>query len=436
MEPLTHLRYAKRGTRRWLAPLIAAALALACTACGSSGGAGPGSGSLNFAVFNPFSGPSASFGPEEFPGCAPAVKSIVAAGGILSHPQVGCQTSDSRGDPADAVPAAQQLVASTSNLVGIIGPSSDEASATVPIFNRSSIPMFSDTGQAQFDKTSLRYFWRITPPDDAVGYAMAKYAHDRGYQRVAAVFGNDISSQGTAPAVIHGFANLGGTLSINQTIALDKSSYRSEVANVANTRPQAIFIEADPQTSATYLTELSQIYHLVPIIGSNGTVQPPWLKAVSQALGAKLFATYYVGSQPFTPTTGPAHTAWIAQLHAAASGVQQPAKQWESDPYAQSVWDSVNIMALAMELAKSTNPKVYNAYIPKVVNDTAGAVVVHDFASGKHAILARHPIRYVGATGPVALDQYHNSPGGFAIVRADGSTVKVYDAAQLQAVAH
>src|ERR1035437_6270243 len=84
---------------------------------------------LAIGEFNPFTGPDASYGPEMAAGCIPAVNLINQAGGVLGH-KLECVVADTRGDPADAVPAASQLLATQSNLVGILGPSSDEADAT------------------------------------------------------------------------------------------------------------------------------------------------------------------------------------------------------------------------------------------------------------------------------------------------------------------
>jgi ABC-type branched-subunit amino acid transport system substrate-binding protein len=427
----------------------ATATAAACLllgACGSgagntgaggsaaSNGSDTGTGGLTVGVFNPFSGADASFGPEQNAGCVPAAKAIVAAGGILKHAQISCSVADSRGDPADAVPAAQQLIASTSNLVGLLGPSSDEAAATVPLFNRSQIPMFGDTGQKLFNKSTNKYFWRITPPDDAVGLAMALYGHQQGYTRAAAVFGTDISSQGTAPTVISGYKKLGGTLTGVANVALGQTSYRSEVSKLVAGHPQALFIEADPQTSATLLTELTQLYHPIPIIGTDGTTQPPWQKAVTQAIGKSTMTQFYRGAQPYAPASGAAHSIWLTALHAAAGGVTKPISQWENDSFAEAAWDSVNLMALAMEMAKSTKPAVFNPFIRKIANGGPGATVVHSFADGKAALKAHKTITYVGATGPVTFDPYQNSPGAFEIVKADGSTIKAYTPQDLQSL--
>ena len=107
-------------------------VAVAAAACGTTQSATPKSysGTLTFASFNPFTGPDASFGPEMAAGCITAAHTINKAGGILGH-QTQCVTVDTRGDPADAVPAAQKMLATTENLVGMNGPSSDEALATV-----------------------------------------------------------------------------------------------------------------------------------------------------------------------------------------------------------------------------------------------------------------------------------------------------------------
>src|SRR5260370_34874718 len=104
---------------------LASAAGIALDGCGWSSktaatGPDTGTGPLTFAVFNPFSGPDASFGPEQVAGCLPAAAAIQAAGGILDHKRVSCKPADTRGDPADAVPAAEQLIASPSGVMGVL----------------------------------------------------------------------------------------------------------------------------------------------------------------------------------------------------------------------------------------------------------------------------------------------------------------------------
>ena len=314
---------------------LAAALALlSVAACSSSGGSSSqGGGSspastLAVGEFNPFTGPDAAFGPEMVAGCIPAIRLINAGGGVLGH-QMSCVQEDTRGDPADAVPAAQKMMATETSLVGVLGPSSDEALATAPLLNTGHVPMFGDTGQAAFDHTTDAYFWRITPANDVKGYAMALWAHKAGYTRAAAVFGNDAGAQSNVPTLVHAFTQLGGTIVYNKPFALDQSSYRSEVESILAAHPQVIFTEVDPQTGATFLSELQQLHGLMPVIGTDVTLQAPWLKAVTGSIGAGSMAKYYEGMQPYAPPSGPAWQTYNKALLASASQVPKPS-QWSS----------------------------------------------------------------------------------------------------------
>jgi ABC-type branched-subunit amino acid transport system substrate-binding protein len=332
------------------------------------------------------------------------------------------------------------MLATTSNLVGVVGPTSDAGTATAPIINRGKVTMFSDSGERTFDHSHYTYFWRIVPPDEDAGLAMALWAHKKGYTRVAAVFGNDISEQGNVPALIHGFEHLGGTISIDQQVALDASSYRSEVERMLASHPQAIFTEMDPQSAATYFSELHQLHPMLPVIGTAGTEGPSWWKAVSQAIGRQNMVKYYVGVQPYVPTGTAAWRIYHASLMAVAGKIQNAA-QYIPDPYAMAVYDSVNIMALAMTAAHSTDPTVYNSFVPKVVAHSPGAVVVDSYQAGKKALAEGKTIDYVGTTGQIQFDPWHNSPGAFEVNSInpanfnDVPLVTSFSAAQIAALA-
>jgi ABC-type branched-subunit amino acid transport system substrate-binding protein len=417
---------------RRLGFLVCIALTLAAAGCG--GGSGK-PGALVVGNFNPFSGGDADFGPEMVGGCAPAVRLINQAGGVLGH-TMKCVAVDTRGDPADAVPAASKMLATTSNLVGVLGPSADEAQATVPVIDAAKVPMFADTGEAAFDKSKYAYFYRLTPADDVKGYALAQWAHDKGFTRAATVFGSDIGAQSDVPTLVRAFEKLGGTIVSNQKIALDQSSYRTEVTQMLATKPQVIFTEADPQTDATFLSELKQLHGLIPVISTETSLQANWLKAVEGAIGATDLAKYVTGMQPYAPTSGPAWTAYDKALLASSSDVPKP-EQWASDPYSMTYYDAVNLMALAMLEAKSTKPAEFAAQIVKVAKGSPGATTVYTFAAGKTALAAGKPIRYVGAGGPIVFDPWHNSTGAFEAAHSTGGKVTIagtVTAAQIEAL--
>ena len=406
----------RRFRRTRARALVAAAAVLAVSATAACSSAQPEAvknSTLTVAVFNPFTGPDASFGPEAVAGCQAAATAVNAAGGVLGN-KVACSNVDTRGDPANAVTAAGKMLATTPHLLGVLGPSSDEADATVPLIAAAKITMFADTGEASFDHTKEQYFWRMTPADDVLGYAMALYAKRKGYLRAAAVFGNNIGSQAQVPTLLKGYRALGGQMVLNQKIILGQSSYQPEVEKLIAARPQIIFTEASPQANATYLAELQQLGHLIPVIGTQATSQPTWLTAVSGAIGKPALSKYFVAESPYAPASGAGWQVYNKYLLASGS-VPKPASQWSTDSYTMTYYNSVIVMALAATLVKSTSPAVWNAHIPEVTTASPGAVVVHSYADGIAALKAGKKIKYVGAAGVIDFNQWHNSTGGFEI---------------------
>src|SRR5262249_28863539 len=148
------------------------ALGLVLAACGSSN-TGTTSGSspapkagatLTIADVAPFSGPDAALGPTYLATCYGATSVINADGGVLGH-KFTCKSLDTRAAPADAVPAVNQMFASTPDLALVIGCTSDEAASVVPIINSRKMAMFCMTGQSEFDHVHFPYFYRLVPPD-------------------------------------------------------------------------------------------------------------------------------------------------------------------------------------------------------------------------------------------------------------------------------
>src|SRR5579862_2667975 len=260
----------RRGAGRRPSTLMTlSAVLIAVSTLAATGGVGGAAGSpVEIATFNPFSGPTATFGFYEFSGCPPAAYQMNKAVGILGH-QVKCSTVDTRGDPADAVLAAQKMLATTKNLVGVLGPSSDEDTATMPILNKAGVPSFDNGGTVALCRTHYKYFWRTLPADNISGFA------------------NDVSAEGNDPGVVKGVPALGDKLVSNLSLTPDQTSYETEIQRIASSHPQAVFTEMDPQTARVFFGELKQAGDLVPIIGTAGTVGPEFMKALIAALGKK-----------------------------------------------------------------------------------------------------------------------------------------------------
>ncbi len=411
-----------RRSSRWLAAIGVVALAAALAACGSSPSSGgiPSGQSIVFADVAPFSGPDANLGPTYLVSCEGTVAAINKAGGVLGH-KVSCTSADTRGDPADAVPAVGSLLSRTPNLKLVIGCTSDEAAAVVPVINSHKVVMFCMTGQSEFDHVHYDYFYRLVPPDLAESYAMTVIAQQLGYKKIALAFGNDIGSQTFVQPAISAIAKAGMTLVANETLDLNATTFRTEAEKIVQAHPDAIMTEALGSADPTLFSEIKQLNGgtVIPIIGTSAAIAPAFFTAAAAAVGASDFANNFHADNLVTATSGPAYQAFTQSLLAVkgkVSGAQTgDFSTYFTAPGAVHLYDGMNLAALAMIAAGSTDVAKWKPFLTSIGNGVPGAVVVNSFAQGVSELKAGKKIRYIGPGGPTSFDSFHDSPGIFQI---------------------
>jgi branched-chain amino acid transport system substrate-binding protein len=401
---------------------VLAAVGLAACSSSSSSSSTPSTGAsssgatLVVADLAPFSGPDAALGPTYLVSCDGTTAAINNAGGVLGH-KLSCKSVDTRGDPADAVPATHQMFATTSNLALVIGCTSDEAASVVPITNANKMVSFCMTGQSEFDSVHFQYFYRLVPPDLEESYAMIAIAQQLGYHKIALAFGNDIGSQTFIQPAISAISKAGLTLSANETLNLQASTFRTEADKVVASHPDVILTEALGPTDATFLSEVKQLNggKMIPVIGTSADISPDWFKSVSAAIGASTLATSFHADNLVTETSGPSFGPFQAAIFSEKGKVGSTGdfSTYLTAPGAVHLYDGINLAALAMIEAKSVVPSVYAPFIQTIGDGTPGAVVVYSFAQGVAALKAGHAIRYEGPGGPTSFDSFHDSTGIF-----------------------
>ncbi len=424
-------RTMQRGRRAWLVAGVSslAAFAVAVGTAGSST-ATAASSQLTVADVAPFTGTDAALGPTYLVSCDAATNAINNAGGVLGH-KFGCKAVDTRGDPADAVPAVRQMYASTSNLALVIGCTSDEAASVVPIFTANKTVSFCMTGQSEFDHVKFPYFYRLVPPDLSESYAMVVIAHDmQHYKKVALAFGNDIGSQTFIQPAIAAIKKAGEKLVSNQTLDLNATTFRTEAAAIVNSKPDVILTEALGPSEAAFLSEVKQLNggKIIPVIGTSATISPDWFKSVSAAIGASTLASNFWADNLVVETSGPAFNAFSKAMFAEKGKVGNTGNfsTYLTAPGAVHLYDGINLAALAMIESHSTSGTAYKADIVKIGNGVPGAKVVYSFAQGAAALKQGKQIRYEGPGGPTSFDAYHDSTGIFQVDRySTNGSVKV-----------
>jgi branched-chain amino acid transport system substrate-binding protein len=336
------------------AVLATAGLAACSSSSTSSSGTTSASGShsaLVVADLAPFSGPDAALGPTYLVSCDGATAAIDNAGGVLGH-KLSCKGVDTRGDPADAVPATRQMFATTPNLALVIGVTSDEAASVVPVINADKMVAFGMTGQSEFSSTHFQYFYRLVPPDLAESYAMVVIAQQLGYKRIALAFGNDIGSQTFIKPAITSIGKAGQTLVANETLDLSANTFRTEADKIVAAHPDVIFTEALGPAEATFLSEVKQLNggKMIPVIGTSATISPDWYKSVTAAIGASTLASSFHADNLVTETSGPAYAPFQQAIMSEKGKVGSTGNfdTYLTAPGAVHLYDGINLAALAM----------------------------------------------------------------------------------------
>jgi len=407
------------------ATLTATLAMLAACSSGSSGSSGsagsPGlSGTITFGVLHPFTGAYASVGEASLQGATVAASEINANGGILGH-KLQLVHADTLGDPVDAVPAAEHMIAS-SHPAAIIGPGGLEIGSIQRILDADKIPFEFEGGDTAFDNTTDPMLWRDSPSDLQEGVAMALYALHHGYKRAAFMMSSITTAQDFIPYIEGAYKAGGGTIVANETMTPGLTSYRSEVLKVVQAKAQVIFSQIEPPTAAVMTQDFKEIDNLaIPIVASDTSAAAEWIKAVTPAVANKAIV-----SCEGATATSPASPVFMKYFK----------QDFKGKPLASATYsyDATLALALAIDKAHSTTGTAFAKDIPLVTS--APGTVVYDYKTGLADIKAGKKINYDGASGNMDYNQFHNVFGPYQLVKANLSGVEqvvgTISAAQLE----
>jgi ABC-type branched-subunit amino acid transport system substrate-binding protein len=411
--------------QRLLSSSVAVALLLA--ACGGStpttGGKQP-TGPVEMGVLSCFTGPLASLGNAMLQGSQLAQRAINDAGGILGK-QLVLAHADTQCDEADSVPAVRKLLAD-SNVVGIIGPETQEINAVAPIVSAAKIPTQFQGGSTAFDHNTNPYLWRDSPSDSQLGVAMALYAYQKGYRSAGLLFYSDIAAQTFADPITATWAKLGGTIAVRITdLAPGQTSYRTQVQKVIDAKPDVIFTQTDAPTAAVLFKNFKELDNLaIPFVGTDVTGGDDYLKAITYPVAHDHLISVYG-----TSVSGKAADEFNSIFAAMFPGPNQPLAN------ANYAYDSVISQALAVDKANSiAGPDINNA-MTQVTNPPGTAC--YTYKTCLDLIKAGTKINYEGASGDLNYNKYQNVFGPYGAFQQglDGQQhqVQVMTAEQLAA---
>ncbi len=405
---------------RALVALATLALVASCggTTGGTTGSQAPASqsaaaqqGPINVAMIAALTGPFAANGTSKLEGVKAAVKEINDAGGVLGR-QINVTTYDTKNDPVDAVPATRQMLA-TGNISLVLGYSVTDYQDALPIVNDAKMVSFTYIGSPVIDHTLFQYSFRMQPSDAVVGAAMVYYAKQQGYKNIALVFDAAEGAQSLVPSIESAAKIAGLNVVAKPAVPVNVTSYEGEILGIIRSKPDAMLMQLQPQETGTFFSQLEGLGGAnIPVIGSDLTAAPEWLKAIGPAQAAKELTSII----PSSGASGPAGQTFLKTYQ---DLFNHPPRTFSSHFY-----DAMNVAALAMADAKSTDPQKYVGSILDVTNPGSDRTVVYNFADGAKLLAQGKKIKYQGAGSPMVFNQYHCVTGSFEAVKAtaDGKT--------------
>jgi len=329
-----------------------------------------------------------------------AARAINDAGGILGK-QLTLSHADTQCDEADSVPAVRKLLAN-SDLVGIIGPETQEINAVAPIVSAAKVPTQFQGGSTVFDHNTNAYLWRDSPSDSQLGVAMALYAYQKGYRKAGLLFYSDIAAQTFADPITATWAKLGGTIAVRITdLAPGQTSYRTQVQKVIDAKPDVIFTQTDAPTAGVLFKNFKELNNLaIPFVGTDVTGGDDYLKAITYPVAHDHLISVYG-----TSVSGAAADEFMRIFTLMFPGPDQPQAN------ANYAYDAVISQALAVVKANSITGSDINAAMTAVTNSPGTAC--YTYKTCLDLLKAGTKINYEGASGPLNYNTYHNVFGPY-----------------------
>ncbi len=176
---------------------------------------------------------------------------------------------DNKSDKTEAVTAAQKLVAD--GVVGVLGSYGSGVSiAAGPTFTEAKIPAIGLSCTNPQVTAGSEYYFRTCFLDPFQGSVMAQYAFDSGYTKVATLeqLGDDYSA-GLANFFKKKVAELGGTVTAEETFQTNQSDFKAALTNIKNSGAEALFAPSSIATAPLVIKQARELGLDIPIMAGD-----------------------------------------------------------------------------------------------------------------------------------------------------------------------
>src|SRR5215510_758611 len=294
---------------------------------------------------SPLTGPQAHYGKDNQNGAQMAIDDLNARGIKIGGKPVKLEllVEDDQADPKTGTVVAQKLVdAGIKAMVGHFN-----SGVTIPaskIYADAGIPQLSVSTNVMYTRQKFKTTFRVMADDDKQGAALGRYATEMlKFKRFAVIDDRTAYGQGLADSFANAVRAAGAQV-VKREFTSDKAvDFRNILTSVRSAQPEAIFFGGYDAQAGPMARQMRELGLNVPLLGGET-----------------------INTAKFIELAGPAAEGNIASTPGAAlekrPGGNAFAKRYRErfkqdiGLYAPYFYDSVMVIAAAMQLAGSTAP--------------------------------------------------------------------------------
>ncbi|MBN8281477.1 MAG: ABC transporter substrate-binding protein [Gammaproteobacteria bacterium] len=335
--------------------LACAALALLVSGCGEGGGGGGasagGAAPIKIGEYASMTGKEATFGQSSHGGTVLAVEEVNAAGGVLGR-KLELITEDTQSKAGEPATVVRKLI-TRDQVVAVLGEvASSRSLEAAPIAQQFKVPMISPSSTNPKVTEVGDYVFRVCFIDPFQGTVMANFAWNTLKVRKVAVL-TDVKSDyslGLAQFFKERFAQLGGTLVLEQSFSGGDKDFKAQLTAIKAAGPDGLFIPAYYTDVGLIARQAKELGISFPLFGGDGWESPKLIELGGDAIEGKFYSTHYSPEDP-----SPAVKEFVKRYQARFKG-EVP------DAMAALGYDSVMVLVDAIKRAGSTEgPKLRDA---------------------------------------------------------------------------
>ena len=357
-----------------------------------------------------FTGPLESMAPAMEQGVQLAMKEVNDSGKLLEGSKlVEAKADNTCTDAAASVAAVERLAAD--GVKGIVGGMC--SGETIASLEKVGVPQGivmispSATSPALSTIDDKGFFFRTSPSDARQGEVMADIITERGIKSVAVTYTNNDYGKGLAESFQKAYEAKGGKVTIVAAHDDGKADYSAEVAALDAAGGDALVVAGYvDQGGAGIVQGALDSGAFETFVFPDGMVS----QALVDKFGAKLEHSF--GQNP--SSEGPGRDKFVETAKTAGFD--------GNSAFAGEAYDATALIALAMQAAKSSDPKVYKDKVMEVANGPGEKISAGEIAKGLELLAAGKDIDYDGATG-VELVEPGESAGIYREVDFKGGTL-------------